>query len=337
MLRKHIQFTQRGGLLLASLLFLFPLLVLTSCCDDNEDNGGMQETAAYDSYAAKYKITSEGCPYSSIELTEAGNYIISLTGNAQGICPLRLNGKGKDAVSLVQSLKEAVRQQRTSKSTPYSPILYGRYTVNEDGSYNLADFGTIIVEKDDSGNAVELVITKNGQEPEAYHATIQNSDINSSMSNKLCRTWAMAQYRYRVELNGSKVCDFQASTLKELFKKILQWGESQGEDIDPEDYEMLEALNEVEPKTMVFTKTGTYLVEYAGGQVAVSTWQWLDESKGLLIYSWDNSLDDLTGVMNGQATATFKGSQLSLIEKTTQAEDGYTLEAFMTYTLNEVR
>lgn len=336
MLRDHFQFIQRGGLLLASLLLLTSLFTLTSCSDDDE-NGGISETAAFDSYAAKYEITSAGSPYSSIELTEAGNYIISFEEAASRINPLILNLKGKDATSLTQSLIAAIHHHQTTRATPYSPILYGRYTVNEDGSYNLAGFGTITVEEDNNGHAVELVITRNGQEAESYHASIQSSDIHSSMSNKLCRTWAMAHYRYLVKLNGSKVCDFQAGSLKELFKKILQWGESQGEDIDPEDYEMLEVLNEVEPKTMVFTKTGTYLVEYTNSQVAVSTWRWLDESAGLLVYSWNNNLENLTGVMNGQTIVSIKGSQLTLVEKTSESEDGYTLETSMTYTLNEAK
>ena len=88
---------------------------------------------------------------------------------------------------------------------------------------------------------------------------------------------------------------------------------------------------------MVFTKTGTYLVEYTNSQVAVSTWRWLDESAGLLIYSWNNNLENLTGVMNGQTIVSFKGSQLTLVEKTSESEDGYTLETSMTYTLNEAK
>lgn len=98
---------------------------------------------------------------------------------------------GKDATSVMRSLKEMLRNTSPqSRATPYSPILYGKYTVNGDGFYNLDGFGTVTVKADNNGAAAEWVIARNGQEPAAYHASVQNDVVNSSISNKLCRTWA---------------------------------------------------------------------------------------------------------------------------------------------------
>lgn len=89
---------------------------------------------------------------------------------------------------------------------------------------------------------------------------------------------------------------------------------------------------------MVFTKTGTYVVYYSEDRLAVSTWKWENENKGILRYSWNpdylNDPDE-----SGEVLIEFKGNKLYLTESDSDydEEDGETYEEGFTYIMNEVK
>lgn len=101
---------------------------------------------------------------------------------------------------------------------------------------------------------------------------------------------------------------------------------------------MLDKIAQIEPQSMIFTKTGTYMVQYANSMLAVSTWHWTNESAGELMYSWNNNLEDTNGGSSGDVvTASFQGTRLLLTEKDVEEEYGETFETAMVYTLDEMK
>lgn len=101
---------------------------------------------------------------------------------------------------------------------------------------------------------------------------------------------------------------------------------------------MLDKIAQIEPQSMIFTKTGTYMVQYANSMLALSTWHWTNESAGELMYSWNNNLEDTNGGSSGDVvTASFQGTRLLLTEKDVEEEYGETFETAMVYTLDEMK
>ena len=95
-------------------------------------------------------------------------------------------------------------------------------------------------------------------------------------------------------------------------------------------------MMEGEPKQVVFTKSGTYMVFYANNTLAVSTWKWIDEAKGEARYSWDyesiNSSD-----MGGKINISFSDSQLVVSEYSEFTESGTTGTVDIQWFLTEAK
>lgn len=317
-------------------LLLTAALGFTSCSDD-DDEGGALDTPAFEASAAKYEISSNNSPYASIELTESGNYIIVNKGYNTASAPAKAaNGKKSPISLLAKNMMAKTAKTKGHKVAPYSPILYGTYTKIDDNTYNLAGFGTVKVVTDGNGNAVSLDITPAGGQTVTYTATKQNKNLNSTNTNRLCRTWKIDGCRMYVKYNGRNMMDISANSMEELVVKIEAWMKANDPEYEPGDAGDIETLKETSPQQLVFTKTGTYMVYYKNSQLAVSTWRWCNAQETQIEYSWDNNFDSDNG-LNGKVDVAFSGNKLLMTEKETETEDGETLETGLIFTMSEVK
>ena len=338
-----------SGLLRAGKYFMFAALAactMTACSsDDDDDDGGSGagnfDTPKYEDCAAKYIVNDDNSDYHSIELTASGNYIISY--NEDEPMP-SLAPKDGTAKAVKIAGREVKLPGMLSKGTSgfattriYSEIAYGTYTKTGDDSYTLNGFGTVTVTRDAQGRPTSLTITRAGGTPETVKATQQNADLNSAMSNSLCRTWNFEGYRTIQKINGKTFFDISAKTLSELNDKMKEWAEKNDPEFDPSDWESDEVNEHLDDvKQVIFTKTGTYMVLYANDQLAISTWKWENETAGLLRYSWDAD-DFYNEYASGVITAMFLNNKLYLGEKDVDEEDGYKYEFGLYYVLSEAK
>lgn len=285
------------------LMFVFSAgMVSCNDKDDPEGEGGSLSAPKYEQDAARFTITSEDSPYSSIELTASGNYFITPKPYYMPTLSLtKSERKNKSTNMFNQAAKTTTRAS--------SGIIHGRYTKNANGDYVLEGFGTIKVESN-GGSSVDLQITTNSGESIVVGANRDNIMSESDMTNKLCRTWKFLKIHAIFWEEGKKVFDQTMS-----WKDYLEWDDDFYEDT---------------PENVIFTKAGTYLVTYVGGELAVSTWRWENESKGLLRYSWDydNLYDEYE---SGTVQVRFDGNNLVIIEEDYDEEydERYYFEYFL--------
>lgn len=303
------------------MVFLAVLLCgsMAACSEDDEDGDGggtgienVTLTAPeYEEHAALYEMNGNG-EYKSIELTASGDYIVTLNGyySAKKLLKPELQKANRWARNF-SMLNNGVRSTRSS----YNGIIYGKYTVNSEGVYVLEGFGTIEL-TGSSDNAVALVVTPEGGEPETMTAAVKNQAPNSDITNALCRTWEVKAFRMVIKFNGKKYFDETGyiNNLQPFIDKLSEFAE--------EELTVESVFGEALPKDVVFTKAGTYMVSYTNDMLAVSTWAWVNAAKGELRYSW-NYEDMEDEEMAGNATISFKNNQLYLKEGYVEVdEDG---------------
>ncbi len=295
--------------------YVLVLLAVTSLslsfasCSSDDDAAASFDTPKFEQEAAKYVISGNNSSYSSIELTASGNYIIvqtpggaySQVRSAEANTPAFFRtGYGLGEVSFFNG--------RNSHTRAYSPILYGTYEKIGEYEYELKDFGKIKVIKDGSGNAYSIEVTKGDGSKQILTASKQNADLNSDMSNKLCRTWGISKLRMVAKVNGETLMDVSGKSFKEFRDNIAAWAKKHGVDAD----DLFDTDDVSWPEQVVFTKSGTYMVYYSASELAVSSWKWQDENKGILMYSWDNDFD--ADGWDGLATITFSGKECIITE-----------------------
>ncbi len=339
-----------SGLLRAGKYFMFAALAactMTACSsDDDDDEGGSGAgnftTPKYEDCAAKYVVNDDNSDYQSIELTASGNYIISYNETDNGPVAAPKAGTAKTVkiagheVKLPGMLTKAGMSDFATTRI-YSEIAYGTYTKTGDDSYTLNGFGTVTVTRDAQGHPTSLTITRNGGTPEAVHVTQQNADLNSAMSNSLCRTWRITGYRTIQKINGETFMDLTDDTFIGLMKKMEDWAKKNDPEYAPSDWDYSEIEeDETFVEQVIFTKSGTYMVLYEGNRLAISTWKWENEKTGLLRYSWnpDNFYDEDE---SGEVTVFFQNNKLFLGSKETDNENGYKYEFGVYNVLSEVK
>lgn len=319
------------------LLFTAVMTILcmgfVSCSSDDEESGNDDEMSLeggsglqapkYEAYSALYEINGNSAsPIKSIELTASGNYIVYSNSNGY----YNYANKRSSHVKFLPSVLDT----RASSGN----IIYGKYTVIDNNTFKLEDWGTITI-TGSSDNALSITVTPEGSaSPYTVTAAKKNQLPDSSLTNKLCRTWAFSSIRIKVTIGGQVKWDKEYNISqypREWFKDI--------EKIYPdEDYGDIEdELEEFSnPEQVVFTKAGTYMVKYTDNTLAISTWSWKDIDNGILSYSWNYaSMDDHYAA--GEVTISFRGDQLAVTE--TDYDEYYEDEDIITTTvyLNEVK
>ena len=290
--------------LLAFVLVCMMSAFVASCGSDGDgDNGnGNLNTPKYESSSALYNITDAGSAYSSIEFTASGNYIITMKNGASS-APRRIATVKDKRVSFLPQIVGVTRSSGT-----YNGIIYGTYTKNGD-TYVLDGFGTITVNGGGS-SAISLDITTTSGESITVGAQQEQQYSSSSMTNSLCRTWKLGKIRFYASAGG-QTFDQTYNSWADYIKAMLIM-----EGLDENDSRFQEAYKEGmqnAPEQVIFTKSGTYVVFYANEQLAVSTWKWQDENKGVARYSWDYAhIDDPK--YSGVIYISFQGSQMVITE-----------------------
>lgn len=327
------------SLLRMGLFMMFALLVvfgITSCSSDDDDEGNAPskfEEPLYKADAAKFTVTDGSSEIKSIELTEAGNFIIRLN-NAANYAP-------KTEKPLARLLKknimispylaaEADKSATRAEIVVWSDILYGKYTKTGDNEYTLDGYGTLTVVSE-GGSAYSLRIKKTDGVTVDLEANKAGTPESGSMTDNLCRTWNIDGFRYYIRINGKTYFDETSSSIEELTEKLNKWMQEMDPDYTEDDSEI---LFEYEPKQFVFSKSGTYMVLYTNDMLAVSTWRWGDQSNGILEYSWNpDTFDDSD--LSGEAKIEFSNNKLFITEGNSESEDGITFEVASVIILSE--
>lgn len=273
--------------------------MFVSCSSDSNNGddsaGGPLDTPKYESSSALYNITDANSAYKSIEFTASGNYVITKNTGSRAAAPT--------FISPIDA----------TRSVTYQNIIYGTYTKNGD-TYVLDGFGTITV-KGGANNAVSLDITTTDGTQITVGAQPQAQYSSSTKTNMLCRTWIFSKIRVSGSYQGTSF-DRTFNTYEE-YDKEMRGGDG----------------GSVYPQQVIFTKSGTYVVFYTNGMLAVSTWKWDNEEAGTARYSWNyESLNDPS--KSGTINIAFEGSQL-LITESVSGGQGTTIS--VVYYLVEVQ
>lgn len=272
----------------AAMLAAMTTVGFTACSSDDDDIS--LETPQYESSAAKYEITSSDSPYSSIELTSSGNYIITEADYASASYATR------SASEMVKS--HSIFKNETPRSrSEFGGYKYGTYTKTGDNQYNLSGFGTITIEQKD-GNNYDLDIELSDGQTMTLGANRENMYSSSKMTDYLCRTWEITKWVDKEWENGKLITDETSVP---------------GQEQD-------------DPLEAVFTKAGSYVVTYKDGTLDISTWKWDNEDKGILRYSWN--LDNINDPEeSGTVTVTFNGNTCEVYEEETYEEGDVTYKS----------
>ena len=332
--KKMLSLLRRGMFMMVALL---AVCVMASCGSDDDDDEGNApsnfEKPKYEADAAKFMVTSASSEYKSVELTEAGNFIIRLNtgGNyaPEAASPVARLLKKNMLVSPGSKLKPEVAETRAG-TVVWSDIIYGKYTKTGDNEYTLDGYGTLTVTQE-GGSAYSLRIEKNNGETFDLEANKAGTPEAGSMTDNICRTWDIKSFRYYIRMNGKTYFDETSPTMEGLYNKIKEWMQANDPDYSDEDYE--DMLIDV-PQQIVFSKSGTYMVLYTNNMLDVATWRWGNQGNGILEYSWNPDVFD-DDFMSGSVKIEFKNNQLLITEGESESEDGFTLEAAFVYTLEE--
>lgn len=312
---------------IAMLAFVAVGMAFTACSDDDNDgeNDGPSNPAGTGDYgqfteptmakeAARFSISDPNSPFSSIELTESGRYLV-LPAQYNSYFAARKKFPATASILLKESRSENV-------ST-------GKYTKIGENEYLLEGFGTITI-TGSSTEACELIITKEdgteitvGAQPDQVFAT-------DPITLALCRSWQTKELRMRMSIDGSVVTDRRGSVnnLSTLAYNIqhdmYNWAKKHGMVEEDETIDDFEVDMPVIADEVIFTKVGSYLL-LKDSQIAYSIWAWKNQNNGLLHYSHNvNSFYDPT--YSNDASVSFDGKTMTMYEFSADQEDGMTFK-----------
>jgi hypothetical protein len=230
-------------------------LTFTSCGDDDDEP--VLTTPKYAENSVLYKINAAS-DISSVEFTEAGMYVITK--------------KTSDSAAKGFFQKGKSRSSFTRGDNDDYEYIYGKYTKDGD-VYTLEGFGTITVVKKESVN-VSLQIQPTGEEAYTLSAQPAEKFEKSDISTKLCRTWKYERGNMVCTKGDSLILEKTStsnSVLYETLDSLL--GER------PDEY--------ANPEEVIFTLSGSYIVKYDDGTLAVAQWKWKNEKEGVSYFTWE--------------------------------------------------
>ena len=226
---------------------LFSIAGLTSC---NKDDAGKDA----DSTLGKYEITDASSPIQCIELTRAGEYIV--TKNPA-------NTKSESDLDLTDIW------------------LCGKFTF-VDGAYILQGFGKIAIDLL-SGGVAEIFITGGGWDPFTVHANLASKVQETTINRSLCHHWNFKKTYFSLSFSDLPYLDFNFEVPGCDFSK---WFEKTGDEEGEQELDK-------ECKGLIFTESGTYAVLFDNGKVNVGSWAWENGEDGSLKCEWSNKYQSL--------------------------------------------
>lgn len=311
-------------------------------CGDDDDNGvavseeqavANLDAPAYESVSAKYNITDEDADLKSIELTASGEYIVTTKTTTSGV-KQEFMGTPNNKARIFSAMMATTR----GYSYYYYNYVHGKFQKVSDTEFILEGWGRLVVE--DGATSIKITY-ENGS---VYSFPVEKVDASESRqkTNDLCRSWNLNKFRMRLKyiedgrtyINYDKTFTTFNAMMSDVAKELEK---TFGDEMDVDDMIGFEIK---EPKEVVFTKAGTYMVKYEGDELAVSTWKWEDYDNNIIRYSWnyDSMYDDYLG---GTATVKFSGKQLVITEGRSESEtdeDGsFSFESLIIYYCDEVK
>ena len=226
---------------------LFSIAGLTSC---NKDNAWKDS----DNALGKYEITDASSPIQCIELTRAGEYIIT---------------------------KNPAKTKSESDLDLSDVWAYGKFTF-VDGAYILQGFGKITIDLL-TGGAAEIFIDSGGWDPFTVHANLASTVQETTINRSLCRHWVFKKTFFSLSFSDLPYLDFNFEAPGCDFSK---WFEKTGDEEGEQELEK-------ECKGLIFTESGTYAVLFDNGKVNVGTWSWDNSGDGSLKCEWSNKYQSL--------------------------------------------
>ena len=152
---------------------------------------------------------------------------------------------------------------------------------------------------------------------------------SSDATNKLCRTWEMETFGYKVQKGNNKFEKaVNHNNIEQLFIEYYDWliivegiqDEKTIEKMKAQAKAIAEQYNNSKPQSVIFTKSGSYIVGYNNGAIGISTWMWENEDEGVLRYSWDT-----TDIYNGGLVdISFTNNILNISETQTSGNTSVT-------------
>ena len=306
------------------LLLAVAMTGITACSSDDDDTNF--STPQYESVSAYYEVTSHNSDIKSVELTSSGNYIV-----------IRDNASSRQAYFFSRFV--IAPDEDETRATTYQNIIKGRFTKISDTEFELEGFGRIVI-TGNADNAMSLEITPEDGQTYTLTAAKKTQNPDSQKTSWLCRTWDISGFAMKIEMtkggNTVTVIDGKYSMDDEqrLKQDIVAGLKTLFQTFFPEEYERdregadataenavkdINITGENSPLQIIFTKAGTYMVLYKGEKLAVATWAWDDEEKGILRYSWDYSnMGKDKGSWStkyGTAEVSFSSHQLVLKEE----------------------
>lgn len=346
-------------------------MALTACSSSDDNNGGSNsgsistgqpvtlDQPAYKTESALFQISSSSSDLRSIELTEAGNYVI-VKKSAAAKAMVFDNEEAANAVTSPWSAEK-------TRANSNSDIICGTYTKQAENTYVLEGFGTIVVTKSGS-NAASLQITPQGGTAYTLQAAIKQQYADSEATGRLCRTWNMTAIR--LTMNGSfPVTETQSEQFSydktvsggdlpglmyDFYEKMMTWAmgiqnryaaQMGGQTITQAQLnQLLSAQKEQIYKSfksvqsVIFTQAGTYMVSYGDQSLAVATWAWTNASTNMLRYSWNYGNMNVNG-KSGECQMEFSANNLIMTEtQNMSATDGIdNMNMKITYQLTEAK
>lgn len=257
----------------------------SSCSKDDGDEpehgsgelwNGSFTPPEYENEAAAFTITDSDAPYSFIELTSSGSYIVKRNLDNYGYQYGNFSRK---------SVKRSVFQKKAVLSRDFwDDIIYGDFVKQGPGKYSLDGFGTIIVNTDGTitiMNSEVGILTMNVE--------LENPVEATELNNRFCRSWYVLYGS--VELRDSKGQLLYSVEFK-----------------DPEDVQAEYV------KYITVTKYGTFFqVDWDNTVEDTGKWRWKNTGKQIFQYKWDE-YDTINYVEWGILQVGFNGQNASFIE-----------------------
>ena len=302
------------------LLLAISLTLFTACNSENDEKDDILQTPTYENVSAKFEITDSHSGISSLELTASGNYIV-------------INKKYKsktDRNTETGLLPNGMFQADAfaTRASVYGNIIYGKFTAIGENSFRLEGYGIVTITTNDN-IAYTLDIELEDGSTTSIGARKEKVYDSSDATNKLSRTWEMETFGYKVQKGNNKFEKVvNHNNIEQLFIEYYDWliivegiqDEKTIEKMKAQAKAIAEQYNNSKPQSVIFTKSGSYIVGYNNGAIGISTWMWENEDEGVLRYSWDT-----TDIYNGGLVdISFTNNILNISETQTSGNTSIT-------------
>ena len=322
--------------------FILMVFGVSSCSDnDNPKTTPKEETIendlsqftlpAYADESVKINLNGNPAGIQSVELTESGEYIITYGYNYSNYAASAneevylTDNKGKSHSKIVNMLEKVMpaRQKHTGATRYGDGYGYGSFIKVAEGEYILNGYGSITISGSSDG-AMEVIM--NPQDGESFTVGGQKEktySLDDKATLALCRSWSASRFHVRYLINGDVASDQEGpysdyhNILQKVSKDLYNYfynkygayfDEDDDDDFEEDDFDdFLDDYSSAYPINVVFTRSGSYLVEFSNDMLDVRQWKWTDINAQKILFSYylDSDLD-----YTGQRSEfTFNGNQ----------------------------